>query len=306
MKRRKIVYLFLLGTILCTKVEAQQQVMFTQYMFNGMALNPAYAGTHNAISATLLAREQWVGLDGAPSTQTFTVHSPINETKKVSLGAMVLRDEIGITEQTSFTLAFAYRLQLGVNTQLSFGLQGNYNNFNSRYSDLNINDPVFTNADVTVSKFNFGAGAYLYTDQFFLGVSSPQLIRNEFDKNNADSDSFLERHYFAYTGYVFPISENVKAKPNVLMKYVEGAPVEFDINANFLFYEKLWLGLSYRSFDSFDAIAQFQITKQLQIGYAYDFATTTDLRRVNSGSHEFMLQFNFNFSRDRIISPRYF
>lgn len=285
---------------------AQQQVMFTQYMFNGLAINPAYAGSHDNITATFLAREQWVGLEGAPSSQTFSIHSPFNASGSASIGALLIHDKIGVTDQTTAYLAFAYRIRFSGSARLAFGLQGGFSNYNSKFSRISTTDPVFANGDVNVNRPNFGAGLYFNTNRFFAGVSVPQLVRSRLDVNNSDSDSRLERHYFGYTGYVFDISRDLKFKPNILFKYVENAPLEFDLNANFLIKDIIWAGLSYRSFDSFDALVQVQISKQFQLGYAYDFATTTDLRRVNAGSHEFMIQYRLVYGKKKIISPRYF
>ncbi|MFY0594255.1 type IX secretion system membrane protein PorP/SprF [Roseivirga sp.] len=285
---------------------AQQQVMFTQYMFNGLAINPAYAGSHDNITATFLAREQWVGLEGAPASQTFSLHSPINASGSANLGTLLIHDRIGVTDQTTAYLAFAYRIRFSGSARLAFGLQGGISNYNSKFSRISNADPVFANGDVNINRPNFGAGLYFNTNRFFAGVSVPQLVRSKLDVNNSDSDSRLERHYFGYAGYVFDISRDLKFKPNLLIKYVENAPIEFDVNANFLIKDIIWAGLSYRSFDSFDALFQVQVNKQFQFGYSYDFATTTDLRRVNSGSHEIMLQYTFVFGKKKIISPRYF
>jgi len=289
-----------------SKAEAQQQVMFTQYMFNGLAINPAYAGSHDHASATFLAREQWVGLDGAPASQTFSLHSPINASGSASLGGLIIHDKIGVTNQTTAYLAYAYRIRFEGSARLAFGLQAGYSNYNSRLSQISTTDPTFASGDININRPNFGAGLYFNTRRFYAGVSVPQMVRSRLDVNNSDSDSRLERHYFATAGYVFDLSPDLKLKPNVLIKYVDNAPVEFDVNANLLIKELVWVGLSYRSFDSFDALFQIQVSKQFQFGYSYDFATTTDLRRVNSGSHEIMLQYNFVFGKKRIISPRYF
>ena len=289
-----------------SKAKAQQQVMFTQYMFNGLAINPAYAGSHDHASATFLAREQWVGLDGAPASQTFSLHSPINASGSASLGGLVIHDKIGVTNQTTAYLAYAYRIRFEGSARLAFGLQAGFSNYNSRLSQISTTDPTFASGDININRPNFGAGIYFNTNRFYAGVSVPQMVRSRLDVNNTDSDSRLERHYFATAGYVFDLNQDLKLKPNLLIKYVENAPVEFDINANLLIKELVWVGLSYRSFDSFDALFQIQVSKQFQFGYSYDFATTTDLRRVNSGSHEIMLQYNFVFGKKRIISPRYF
>jgi len=139
-----------------------------------------------------------------------------------------------------------------------------------------------------------------------LGVSVPQTLENTFDEDFDDSNSNFVRHYFISSGYVFDLNESLKLKPNLLVKAVENAPVEFDVNANLLIKEIIWVGVSWRSFDSFDALIQFQLTSQFQLGYAYDFATTTDLRRVNSGSHELMINYRFTKNKEKILTPRYF
>ncbi len=306
MKLIRNITLTLIFGLFCQIGTAQQQVMFTQYMFNGLAINPAYAGSHDNITATFLAREQWVGLEGAPSSQTFSIHSPFNASGSANIGALLIHDKIGVTDQTTAYLAFAYRIRFSGSARLAFGLQGGLSNYNSKFSRISNTDPVFANGDVNVNRPNFGAGLYFNTDRLFAGISVPQLVRSKLDVNNSDSDSRLERHYFGYAGYVFDISRDLKFKPNILFKYVGNAPLEFDLNANFLIKDIIWAGLSYRSFDSFDALIQVQATKQLQFGYSYDFATTTDLRRVNAGSHELMIQYTFVFGKKKIISPRYF
>lgn len=283
----------------------QQQVMFTQYMFNGLALNPAYAGSHETVSITALAREQWTGIDGAPSTQTLSVHSPVFN-KRIGLGLLVLHDEIGVTEQTGVYAAYSYKIPFVNGANLALGLQAGINMYDARFSEVSDVNPVFANGDVKEAHPNFGFGAYYFTDRFYAGISIPQLAQNTFDKDNDDSDSKIVRHYFANAGYVFDLNESLKLKPNVLIKAVEGAPVEFDVNANLLINEVIWVGLSWRSFDSIDALFQLQVTDRLQFGYAYDFATTTDLRRVNGGSHELMLNYRFTFNKSRIVTPRYF
>jgi len=283
----------------------QQQVMFTQYMFNGLALNPAYAGSHETVSITALAREQWTGIDGAPSTQTLSVHSPVFN-KRIGLGLLVLHDKIGVTEQTGVYAAYSYKIPFVNGANLALGLQAGVNMYDARFSEVSDVNPVFATGDVQETHPNFGFGAYYFTDRFYAGISIPQLAQNTFDRDNEDSDSKIVRHYFANAGYVIDLDQNLKLKPNILVKAVEGAPVEFDVNANLLIHEVIWVGVSWRSFDSFDALFQLQVTDRLQFGYAYDFATTTDLRRVNGGSHELMLNYRFTFNKSRIVTPRYF
>lgn len=270
----------------------QQQVMYTQYMFNGLALNPAYAGSHESISVTALAREQWTGLDGAPSTQTLSIHSPVKN-ERVGVGLLFLHDKIGVTDQTGIYTSYSYKLPFEDGSTLAMGLQGGVTFYNARFSEVSDVNPAFANGDVREVHPNFGFGAYYTKDRLFAGFSIPQLMHSSFDRDNEDSDSWIVRHYFASAGYVFDLNPDLKLKPHVLMKAVKGAPVEFDVNASVLIKERVWLGVSWRSFDSFDALFQIQVNNQLQFGYSYDFATTTELRRVNSGSHEIMLNYRF-------------
>jgi type IX secretion system PorP/SprF family membrane protein len=286
-------------------VSAQQQVMFTQYMFNGLAINPAYAGSQETLTATALLREQWSGLDGAPETQTFSIHSPIRD-QKMGLGFLFLHDKIGITNQTGAYGSYAYNISFLNGGKLAMGIQGGFTYFNAKFSTVSSSDPTFTSGDVNEWQPNVGGGLYYSTQRFYAGLSSPQLIQTTFDKNNPDSDSKLVRHYFVSAGYVFDLNENLKLKPNTLIKYVKGAPLEIDLNANLLIKEIVWVGFSWRSFDSIDAILQLQINQRLQVGYAYDFATATEIKRVNSGSHELMLSYRIPVRRDRIVTPRYF
>jgi type IX secretion system PorP/SprF family membrane protein len=305
MKRILTILTATVGLLYQVTCLAQQQVMFTQYMFNGLAINPAYAGSHDSFSASALFREQWTGLDGAPETQTFSIHSPIKN-QKMGLGALFLHDKIGVTEQTGAYLSYAYHIPFTNGGKLAMGIQGGYTYFNARFSKVSSTDPTFANGDVVEWQPNVGGGAYYYTKRFYAGVSVPQLVQNTFDKNNEDSDSKLVRHYFLTAGYVFDINDDLKLKPNALVKYVKGAPVEVDANVNLLIKEVVWVGFSWRSFDSVDAIFQLQITNRLQLGYAYDFSTGGEIKRVNSGSHELMLNYRIPTIRDRVVTPRYF
>lgn len=288
-----------------SSILGQQQVMFTQYMFNGLVINPAYAGSHEAISATALSRIQWVGVEGAPNTQTFSIHSPVPN-KNIGIGGFFVRDNIGVTTENNFFLSYAYRLQTkrGV---LSMGLHGGFSNTEVSYSELGLNDSNLQGAESNF-KPNFGAGIFYSTDRFYAGAASPYIINNKSKSGNSlqpDIQSDQIQHYYLTTGAIFDITPLIKLKPSVLIKVVSGAPVEFDLNANVLLDEKLWLGVSYRSFDSIDLLAEFQFSDQFRLGYAYDI-TTTDLRKVNSGSHEIMINYRFVFNRSKIVTPRYF
>lgn len=295
---------------------AQQQVMYTQYMFNQLALNPAYAGIHEGISTSFLARYQWVGFEGAPRTQTFSVHSPIKY-RSISLGGVLIRDQIGVTDQFGAYMSAAYRINFVNHTKLSFGFQLSLNQYKANFTDNPYNDPNLASQNINDFSPNGGAGIMWHSDQFYLGLSVPQLVSYTVGDDlevpvdpstgeAVDPDAKMIRHYFLAAGYIFPLNPDLKFKPNLLFKWVQGAPMQMDINANFLIKDLVWLGVSYRSLDSFDALFQLQVTPQFQIGYAYDFYTTSDLSRVNSGSHEFMINYVFNVRSDKIVTPRYF
>lgn len=288
--------------------KAQQQQMFTQYMFNGLALNPAYAGSHESASLTALARTQWVGLEGAPDTQTFSAHSPLRNNNS-AVGVLFVRDQIGVTTTNNLFASYAYRVSFPGGGKLSFGVQGGMTNYQSNLTELTNRsgtDPVFQSDDIDKMLPNVGAGVYFYTNKFYVGASVPMILSNYFSDDRTISSARQYRHYFLQTGFVLPLNRFVKIKPNILVKAVEAAPVEFDLNLNVLLREVLWLGVSYRSFDSVDAIVQLQLTKNIALGYSFDFLTTTDLAKVQSGSHELMLNYRFNLGRSRILTPRYF
>jgi type IX secretion system PorP/SprF family membrane protein len=197
--------IFLFGACaITTSAVAQQQVMFTQYMFNQLAINPAYAGVHDGISASMLWREQWVGFEGAPSTQTISLHSPLNY-RPVSLGLVLMNDKIGVTTQHGAYASYAYRISFE-KSQLSMGLQGSLTQYQTDYSEEAGIDPILANANVNVMRPNFGAGLLWHSKRHYLGLSVPQLINQSFDPTNMDSDSELVRHYFLLAGYVFDIS----------------------------------------------------------------------------------------------------
>lgn len=300
---KHLVLLFFL--LLSANGMGQQQVMFTQYLLNGLAINPAYAGSHKSVSMTAMMREQWSGLDGAPSTQTFSAHSPMKN-ERFALGLFFLHDKIGVTNQNGIYGSYAYRIPTGKKGRLAFGIQGGATFYNAKFSKISTANPVFSN-DVRMAMPNVGFGIFYNADRFFGGISVPQLIQTTFDKGNPDSDSKLVRHYFATAGYVLDLGPSLKLKPNLLIKAVAGAPLELDLNVHALLSDVIWLGISWRTFDSFDAILQIQLSDKFQVGYSYDFATTTDLKRVNSGSHELMLNYRFSLSKQsRRVRPQYF
>ena len=270
--------------------KAQQHPIFTQYMFNGLAINPAYSAVDDYLNATMIARKQWSSFEGAPNTQTLTLHSPIREGANESFGIFLLNDEIGevIAEQGLF-LSGAKKVQLGENLYLAGGISGGFTNFRANYSELDDTgqDAIFTNQNDR--SLNFGFGAILFSDRFFAGVSSPFFSTLSINSNNINPNNNLP--YFAFQGgFLTDINSVIKFKPSFLLKYVKNAPIQADLNANFYITRILGLGLSWRSFDSINLLAQFQVTKSIEFGYAYDFTNTT-LQRAHRGTHEVMLRY---------------
>ena len=287
-----------------SSVFAQQQIMYTQYMFNQMAINPAYTGSHESISVTGIYRNQWSGLEGAPTSQTFSIHSP-TRSDKVALGFVYSHDKITVVSSHSVYGTYAYRIPFANDAKLSLGIQAGGSNYNNDLSRLTTPDMDPSLVDTRQPfAFNFGAGAYYYTDRFYAGLSMPNMVNNLLD--NEETSSRQKRHFFGTIGYLIDLNRDLKLRPNMLIKGVEGAPLEFDLNANLLIKEVLWVGLSWRSMDSFDALLELQLLEQFRLGYAYDFATTTDLNQVQSGSHELMLNYRFRYTKKKIITPRYF
>lgn len=293
----------MLVALMTETVMGQQQVMFTQYMFNGLAINPAYAGHAGALSATALTRHQWVGVDGAPNTQTLSVHTPITK-NKIAVGALIYRDQIGLTTETGLIGSYAYRINFGKGN-LSMGMQFGFSDYRNNQANANqgsvLTPDDYANAQAT--KPNIGAGFFYSTERFYLGVSSPFLLNNKIE--TADDPVEQIRHLYAMSGFVVDLNRHLKLKPSVLLKAVQGAPLEMDFSAMLLIEDRVWVGLAYRSFDSIDFLLELQLSSKFRLGYAYDYSVTA-LNTVNSGSHELMLNYILSFSRSRVITPRYF
>lgn len=282
----------------------QQQVMYTQYMFNGLAINPAYAGTAEALSITALGRWQWTGIEGAPNTQTLSAHAPI-EGRRIGLGLTVTRDEIAVTRETGVYASYAYRLNLGKG-YLSMGLQGGFSALKGNYGDVyTLNpDPSFQGQS-TAFLPNVGAGLFYYSSKFYAGLSAPLLLEDKM-KDGGLVTYTQTRHYFFTTGMVFNLSDKIKAKPNVLVKLVEGAPVSVDYNLSFLLSNVVWLGVSYRRPESINFLVEFNINPKFRVGYAYDRVIEPSLRTATASSHELMLNYRISLKKNGIVTPRDF
>jgi len=287
---------------------AQQDAQYTQYMYNTVVINPAYAGSRGALSVFGMYRTQWVGLDGAPETSSFSINTPINNSK-LGVGVSFINDKIGPTAENNISADLSYTIQTSADFKLSFGIKGTANLFNLDVNKLNPEnqgDPQFQNLN---SKFspNVGAGVYLHSDKAYVGLSVPHFIEsNRYD----DNDIAIYKSKIAYYligGYVFNLDkyQYYKFKPAVLAKMVEGAPLQVDISANFMFLDKFTLGVAYRWSASISAIAGFQITDGLYMGYGYD-RETTKLNNYNSGSHEIFLRYEFFKKNGKMTTPRFF
>ena len=291
--------LFTALTILLFTMTAygQQTAMYTQYMFNTLPVNPAYAAEDESMTITALSRHQWVGFKGAPRTQTLSVHSPVGESNTF-LGGTLIDDQIGeVLRESGGYATLTQRVEVGDGAFLAVGINGGVSSFkadyaqNYAYSPESVNDPKFFNS--SAMRGNFGAGVMFFTEKYYLGLSSPHFLSRNFSSYDGNSSAPPVKPYFIFqSGALFDINLDYKFKPNALIKYVNGSPMQIDLNANFLIKEVLWLGASYRSFDSFDASASVFITQDIQLGYSYDFAST-QLSQTQKGSHEVMLKFRF-------------
>jgi type IX secretion system PorP/SprF family membrane protein len=297
--------------VLNQSARAQFEPQFTQYMFNEMFINPAYAGSREQISATMVYRNQWVGLEGAPKTQTASIHGPLMN-KKLGLGLTIMNESIGVTKQLAVYGNYAFRIQVGSNGAFAMGLQAGFINHQENLSEVitneeNDNEFLFNTPRVVLP--NAGYGMYYNTDKFFVGLSIPRMFKNEVSGDGtadvSNSFEFKYWHYYLTSGYVFPVSENIKMKPSVMIKAVQGAPLNADLTLQALFMDVFWLGISYRTEDSFSALGTFQVTPKLRIGYSYDY-TTTELSNYSNGTHEINLGYDFSFTKKKIVTPRYF
>ena len=293
-------------TIICAfilqSMYSQQDSQYTQYMYNTPLVNPAYAGSRETITAFLLHRNQWVGLDGAPVTNNFSINMPVGDSN-FGVGLNFVNDEIGPVSENEISADLAYFIQVSENYKLSLGLKGTANLFQLDVNKLRIfdpSDPQFQNVDTEFSP-NVGAGLYLFSDKTYFGLSIPNFFESyRYNDNNVEITK-EKMHFYFIAGHVFTLSPNIDFKPAVLSKIVEGAPLQADVTANFLFFDKLTLGAAYRWDASVSALAGFQISDSWFIGYGYDLETTK-LSNYNSGSHEIFLRYEV-FNGSRVSAP---
>lgn len=288
-------------------VNAQQEPTYTQFMFNTQTVNPAYAGTWGTTGFMALAREQWTGIDNAPSTQTFTFQTLHKE--KVGLGLNVIMDKFGLEKRFSAFGDYSYLVKLDDELNLRMGLKfgfSSYSNNLSEYTVIDPNDPRFQGEIQQNFMPNFGVGAFMYKDKYYLGLSVPKILQNNIENNYNNFSTQAEiRHLFLMGGYVFNLSDNLQFKPTFLGKITAGAPAQVDFTTNFLIANRVWLGAMYRTGDAFGALAQWIISNKLRLGYSVDF-TTSKLRGYQNGTHEVMISYEFSKIKEKVLATRYF
>lgn len=284
---------------------AQQDAQFTQYMYNTTNINPAYAGSRGVLSIFALHRTQWVGLDGAPVTNSFSIHTPFNGSN-LGFGLSIVNDKIGPTQENTISADVSYSIHTSETFKLSFGMKATANFF-----DLDVNKLNPVNIDPSLQNFNnkfspnIGAGIYLHSNKAYVGFSVPNFIEtNRYNDN--EIAIFKEKiNYYLIGGYVFDISSDIQFKPAGLLKIVQGAPLQADISANFMFMEKLTVGIAYRWSAAMSGMVGFQISEGMHIGYGYDLETT-HLDKYNSGSHEIFFRYELFKNNNKMTTPRFF
>lgn len=307
---RNIQWLLVFLVLGLGSLQAQQDAQYTQYMYNTVSVNPAYAGSRGHLSIAGLYRNQWLGLDGAPETQTFNIHSPIGY-RGVGLGVSIVNDKIGPTSETYFDVDFSYTIQTSWEGRLSFGLKGSAHMLDIRYSELDEFevDPQLQSQQDIQNKFspNFGAGVYYHTDRFYVGLSAPRILQTtHFDSSSVSTAKEQINMYFI-TGYVWDLNPFLKFKPTLLTKVVQGAPLQVDVSANFMFNEKFIGGLAYRWDAAFSGLVGFMLSDQFMVGLAYDREITElGAATFNDGSFEIILRYDFLRNIGNLKSPRFF
>jgi len=293
----------ILFSLFITESFGQQAAQFTQYMFNGLVLNPAYAGADEALSLTFIGRQQWTGIEGAPSTQTFSAHTLI-KAKHIGVGLNLVNDKIGVHRNLNVMSSYSYRIQLDRKTFLSFGIQAGIHNSRSDYNSIQrANDPALLNVVAAKTSFDFGAGIYFGSPRLVLGFSAPTILPQNIELNDSVGVHFKGDNFFLLASYRIKINEAVEMQPGVLLKYRQDVPLSYDVNLNMIYRQVLTLGLSYRREESIDFLFKAQATPQLQLGYAYDYPLQS-ASVMGAGSHELMVNYLFRYPSTNSTSPR--
>lgn len=301
----------LLGTLLMLanfSTNAQQETQHSMYFFNPVLLNPAYAGSQEAIQVTGTVRDQWTNLKGAPKTQVLSLHSPLKK-ENIGVGFTVLNDQLGITKNTGVYADLAYSIKVNKkNNRLAFGVKVGMDFFRQDFSSLRVNDntdALYTEGfNYKKNLFNIGAGLYYYGKRHYIGISTPRLVKNKINLAS-DQQALQENHYYAFGGFVMKLNPAINMRPSFIVKYVNNAPLSIEGNLSFLFYDKIWIGAMYRHKAATGLNIMYNINQNLRIGYAYDYQLTS-LQKFSQGSHEIMLSYDLRSKAKGFKSPRYF
>lgn len=309
MKTKRIIGLFFiwLCIVACPLVSrAQQGAQFTQYMFNPIVINPAYAGAEEALKLTLLNRSQWVSVEGAPVTQGLYANG-LFKRQRIGIGLSFVNDKIGIHKNQDLRGMLAYHLPVATDATLSFGMQSGISIARSNYASLNVAgitlDPQLSGTGLTVTSLMMGMGMYYRSKRLHVGLSLPSMLPQTTTLNDSLSVKWKRVNYLLFTKYEFPLGESMRLEPSILLKYYPGAPLSFDINTCLVIRNALTLGLSYRKKESIDFLLRAQLTKQLQFGYSYDHVTG-EVVNASRGTHEISVSYLFKYAHDNVDSPR--
>ena len=305
---KKILLPALLMLLTFLDATAQQDPHYTQYMYNMNVINPAYAGSKENLSFGLLYRKQWIEIEDAPTTFSFSGSAPIG--KNVGLGLSVISDKIGPVEENNVYGDFSYTLNLGGERRLALGLKAGVTFQKIGLRSLiqptlpDLDDDAFAE-DTDNSKLNIGTGLFYYTNKYYVSFSIPNMLKSaHLDYNGVKYGTEIQ-HYFLTGGYVFDLNPNLKFKPFAMLKSALNAPTSLDVSANFLYVEKFEMGATYRLQDSFGVMVNYAVSPSLRIGYAYDHIVS-DLKVTTPSSHEIILLFDVNFPKKVSQSPRFF
>ncbi|MDI9311427.1 MAG: type IX secretion system membrane protein PorP/SprF [Limnohabitans sp.] len=307
MRRNIILFWFLLLSI-C--LQAQQESQYTQYMYNTLNINPAYAGSRECLSILAMHRSQWVGLEGAPVTNTVTLHTPLGANQRVGIGASFINDRLGPSDENTISVDLSYNVPTSEKFKLAFGIKATANFFNVDFNKLYVydtNEPLQGARQNIDNKFypNLGGGLFFYSDKTYVGFSIPYMLEQTYYNNDIKYVASDKMHYHFIAGQVFALSKSVDFKPALMLKAASGAPLQIDLSGNFWFNNKLTLGVAYRVNAAASALIGFQISDSWLIGYAYD-RDVTRLGNFNSGSHEIFLRYELFKNYDKVMTPRFF
>ena len=310
MMKKFLIIAFLVVT--ASSVFAQQEAMYTHYMYNTLAVNPAYAGTRGALTVTALHRSQWVGFEGAPLTQTLTLHTPLRN-RKIGLGLSIINDVIGPDRNTGFYVDYSYKLKISKKAKLALGLKAGVSVLKSNLTSVSTtesDDPVFKNDVQSQVLPNFGFGMYYYTDNYYVGISIPRLLENNYSENSiSGSGDVLSggKHYYFIAGAAMNLNDDFQLRPTMLVKMSSSAPIEVDLTALFVYQNRFSLGIMGRTGDAVGLLVGVNVWQQLEIGYSFDWSFTNETQVYNNGSHEIFIRYDFVYkTTTKIHSPRYF